>query len=178
MQEFLRVYNIDAMVLGAVSAAIVLAFILLVIIFSLRCRILEKKMAKLKEEAEKRTVRVKFLEKSLDEMQILNSERQQKFAEYVNLRKRCKSSEEKMKKELEAAREKIVQLQDETAAALEAKRESEKKMQEFSGKLDKAIEEIGALQKRNEFWVDEISQLRIKYDALKLRIRKLESGSD
>ena len=40
--------------------------------------------------------------------------------------------------------------------------------------LQMAIEEVEKAQKRNEFWVEQLSELRTKYDALRMRVKRLE----
>ena len=174
LQQLLEQFNIDAMVFGAIAASIVLAFILVVVIFSVRYKSLLEKIDDLKYRLGEKKEKISLLEESLREVQILNASQVQEIQQYQNLEERFRKEQEKIEEQLRQAKERI-EAQMEKISSLEgSRRELEAKLENALGNLGKAEEEIENVRKRNEFWVEQLSELRTKHEALKLRLRRFE----
>ncbi len=175
LQQILEQFNIDAMVFGAIVASIVLAFILVVVIFSVRYKSLLEKIDDLKLRLGEKKEKIGLLEESLREVQILNASQLQEIQQYQDLEERFKKEQEKIEEELHQAKERI-EAQMEKISSLEGnRRELEAKLENALENLGKAEEEIENVRKRNEFWVEQLSELRTKHEALKLRLRRFEN---
>ena len=175
LQQILEQFNIDAMVFGAIVASIVLAFILVVVIFSVRYKSLLEKIDDLKLRLGEKKEKIGLLEESLREVQILNASQLQEIQQYQDLEERFKKEQEKIEEELHQAKERI-EAQMAKISSLEGnRRELAAKLENALENLGKAEEEIENVRKRNEFWVEQLSELRTKHEALKLRLRRFEN---
>ncbi len=174
MEKILSQFNIDAMVFGAIVASVILAFVLVVVIFSVRYKGQYEKIADLGERLKEREEKILLLEESLREVQILNATQLQEIGQYQDLEARYKAEKAKVEEQLALAKERI-DTQREKIADLEAKRaELEAHLHNTRDNLAKANEEIENVRKRNEFWVEQLSELRTKYEAIKSKLRKYE----
>lgn len=175
LEKLLAQFNVDAMVFGAIVASVILAFILVVVIFSVRYKSQQEKIDDLKYRLAEKKEKIGLLEESLREVQILNASQLQEIQQYQNLEERFKKEQEKIEEQLKAAKERI-EAQMEKISALEgSRRELEAKLGNALENLAKAEEEVEKAVQRNEFWVQQLSELRTKHEAVKMRLRKLES---
>ncbi len=174
MEKLFAQFNIDAMVFGAIVASAILAFILVVVIFSVRYKSLYEKIADLRERLKDREEKIALLEESMREVQILNATQLQEIQQYQNLEERYKAEQSKIEEQLALAKERI-EAQREKIADLEAKKaELEANLHNARENLAKANEEIENVRKRNEFWVEQLSELRTKHEAVKSKLRRYE----
>ncbi len=168
--------NIDKMVLGSIVGSIVLAFVLLVAIFSYKIKgqqdgltLLSQELSAVERTIGDLTAQRDDLERKVadgvtivEHYQALETDRQKAFAALQKERDEAQA-------QIETLREKVVLLEKEKASA----RHQEK---QTHAELLAAREEIEAVLKRNEFWVEQLSELRTKHDALKLKLRSLGKG--
>jgi len=174
MEKIFAQFNIDAMVFGAIVASAILAFILVVVIFSVRYKSLYEKIADLQERLKEREEKIALLEESMREVQILNATQLQEIQQYQTLEERYKAEQSKIEEQLALAKERI-DAQREKIADLEAKKaELEANLHNARENLAKANEEIENVRKRNEFWVEHLSELRTKHEAVKSKLRRYE----
>jgi chromosome segregation ATPase len=174
MEKIFAQFNIDAMVFGAIAASIILAFILVVVIFSVRYKSQYEKIADLRERLKEKEEKIALLEESMKEVQILNATQLQEIQQYQDLEERYKAEKAKVEEQLALAKERI-EAQREKIADLEAKRaELEANLNNTRENLAKANEEIENVRKRNEFWVEQLSELRTKHEAVKSKLRRHE----
>ena len=176
LERFLALYHLDAMVFGAIVASVVLAFILVVVIFSVHHKGQLEKIGELQERLKEKKEKIALLEESLREVQILNASQLNEIQQYQDLEERYRKEQEKIEQQLKQAKEHI-EAQREKIASLEGGTQAlEAKLANALENLGKAEEEIEKVRKRNEFWVEQLSELRTKHEAVKLRLRKLERG--
>jgi len=175
LQKLLEQFNVDAMVFGAIVASIILAFILVVVIFSVRYKGQQERIDELRSRLAEKKEKISLLEESLREVQILNAAQLQEIQQYQDLEERFRKEQEKIEEQLKSAKERI-EAQVEKISSLEGnRRELEAKLGNALENLGKAEEEIEKVRKRNEFWVEQLSELRTKHEAIKLRLRRYES---
>jgi chromosome segregation ATPase len=164
--------GLDKMVVGSIVGSIVLAFLLLVAVFSLKIRAEQNRIARLREAFEERVRRVQDLEAEAVRIQEALAHAEAEAAEAE--RKRAATLEELATLEhklatsgetIEALRKVATRHQNEKGELIEALRAAEEA-------IAQARSENEALLKRNEFWVEQLSELRTKYEALK---RKTQS---
>ncbi len=174
LEKLLAQFNVDAMVFGAIVASVILAFVLVVVIFSVRYKSQQEKIEDLKFRLGEKKERIALLEESLREVQILNASQLQEIQQYQDLEERFAKEQEKIETQLKAAKERI-EAQMEKISSLEGtRRELEAKLENAQENLAKAEEEVDKALQRNEFWVQQLSELRTKHEAVKMRLRKLE----
>ena len=174
LEKLLAQFNVDAMVFGAIVASVILAFVLVVVIFSVRYKSQQEKIEDLKFRLGEKKERITLLEESLREVQILNASQLQEIQQYQDLEERFAKEQEKIETQLKAAKERI-EAQMEKISSLEGtRRELEAKLENAQENLAKAEEEVDKALQRNEFWVQQLSELRTKHEAVKMRLRKLE----
>ncbi|WP_457606542.1 hypothetical protein [Nitratifractor sp.] len=174
LQDFLTQFHIDEMVFGAIVASVILAFILVVVIFSVRYKSQQEKILELRERLGEKKEKIDLLEESLREVQILNASQLQEIQQYQDLEERYRKEQEKIEEQLKAARERIEEQQERISTLHGEKKELEAKLGNALENLAKVEEEMEKVLKRNEFWVEQLSELRTKHEALKLRLRKYE----
>ncbi|WP_292655725.1 hypothetical protein [Nitratifractor sp.] len=175
MEKLFAQFNIDAMVFGAIVASVFLAFVLVVVIFSVRYKGQYEKIEDLRDRLKEREEKITMLEESLREVQILNASQRQEIQQFQDLEERYKAEKNKVEEQLALAKERI-EAQREKIADLEGKRkELEVTLENTRENLAKANEEIENVRKRNEFWVEQLSELRTKHEAIKSRLRRYES---
>ncbi|WP_292663163.1 hypothetical protein [Nitratifractor sp.] len=175
LEKLLAQFNVDAMVFGAIVASVILAFVLVVVIFSVRYKSQHEKIDDLKFRLAEKKEKIGLLEESLREVQILNASQLQEIQQYQNLEERFKKEQEKIEEQLKAAKERIDAQMEKISALEGSRRELEAKLENALENLAKAEEEVEKALQRNEFWVQQLSELRTKHEAVKMRLRKLES---
>jgi len=168
--------NVDKMVAGSIVGSVVLAFLLLVVIFSLRIRSLHQVIRDLRLTMDAK-------EKALTQYQADITGYQKQMEDTRSVMDHYQAQEAALQKELESLRYDKNQMA-ETLQVLRGEinqlRDENKKLADDVARSEaerqKVQEEIAAALKRNEFWVEQLSQLRTKYDALLLKLRKMEQA--
>jgi len=172
--RFLPIANVDAMVFGAIVASAVLAFLLVVVIFSVRFRGQQEKVGELMKRLEEREEKLRLTEESLREVQILNASQRQEISHYQDLENRYQAEKNRVEEQLALSRERIEALREKIADLEGKKRELESTLQSTRESVAHLQEEIETVRKRNEFWVEQLSELRTKHEAIKSRLRRCE----
>jgi len=153
--------NIDMMVLSSIIAVVILAFMLVVIIFAVKFKTQHEQNRQLKEHIEEKTERIALLEESLNEVRILNASLQQELGQQEALRAKLQEEIDALTAKLQSADDKTEKDKSELGATLVHTKEN----------LLKLEEALAQATKRNEFWVEQMTEVRTKYDALKLKIK-------
>jgi len=135
MQKLLEYFNIDAMVFGAIVASVALAFVLVVVIFSVRYKGLYERMSHLKEQLKQREESIVRLEETVKEAQILAATQAQEISQAQESLSRYEGEKLKLEEQLALARERI-ETQRERVADLEKKKaELETKLEHLQERL-------------------------------------------
>jgi chromosome segregation ATPase len=167
--------NVDKMVLGSIVGSVLLAFILLVVIFSLEIKSQHDRIRALHEMLDARSQEVNDHQERLSEFERHASDAQTIMEHYQGTEKRLTKATEAIRTELEKAvttareyREEIEQLQGDKEAIAQ-------KLETTQEELVVARKEIETVLKRNEFWVEQLSEVRTKHDALKQKLSMIRS---
>jgi chromosome segregation ATPase len=166
--------SVDKMVLGSLVSSIVLSFVLLVVIFSMRIQSLHGRIGGLRASLEAQKDEIDRQQKHLEEYARQMEDDRTIMAHYREVEsglnqelETLKATKEQLMENASELRKKITQLQAD-------KTESSRAYIQVQSDLKQAKEEIGAVLKRNEFWVEQLAQLRTKHDALVLKLRRME----
>ncbi len=166
----------DVVVLGSIVGSVVLAFVLIVLVFSL----------KLKSLFDRIRILQGTIENQADEV-ASQQERRMELARYVEDYERITQHYQSTEAHLTQAR---IALRDERDKALETARKLRAEIQELQDKhgeqaaaihaleheLASAKEEIHTVRKRNEFWVDQLAKVRKKNETLSRELRTLSGA--
>jgi len=157
------------LVASAIIASVALISILIVVVYAVKFRKYHKRRAQLEMELAKNNKGIEMIRSSLGTMEQLNSTQLQEIERYkkdttksqrdINIQQ---NQINYLGKELESSQQKVASLQkDNTKLQSELSKSKEN--------LFKANEKVESAIKRNEFWVAQVSELRIKYNALNLK---------
>jgi len=171
MESLSLLDDISLMVLASIVISIVLAFVLVVVIFSVKFKSHQEKNIQLRERLEEKIVKVSLLEESLNEVRILNSSQLQELGQQNTIKEQYQSEIEKLSKELEVANEKIEKGNRQILMIEKDKSELGANMNNAKESLAKSEEALLVASKRNEFWVEQMAEMRVKYDALRLKLK-------
>ncbi len=165
--------NVDALVVGAISTSVILSFILLVIIFAMRYKSQNDRVADLKRLIREKDENTKLLMDNIKRLQTVDSEREEKLIRCARLEEHCNNEKRELTDKLTLANNKISALQDRVSELTVINERLEKNYYKAKENMEKALEEVEKSQKRNEFWVEQLSELRTKYEALKVREQRI-----
>jgi len=171
MESLSLLDDISLMVLASIVISIVLAFVLVVVIFSVKFKSHQEKNIQLRERLEEKIVKVSLLEESLNEVRILNSSQLQELGQQSTIKEQYQSEIEKLSKELEVSNEKIEKGNKQILMIEKDKSELGANMNNAKESLAKSEEALLVASKRNEFWVEQMAEMRVKYDALRLKLK-------
>ncbi|HIP60983.1 MAG TPA: hypothetical protein EYG98_00315 [Sulfurovum sp.] len=116
-------------------------------------------------------MKVSLLEESLNEVRILNSSQLQELGQQSTIKEQYQSEIEKLSKELEVSNEKIEKGNKQILMIEKDKSELGANMNNAKESLAKSEEALLVASKRNEFWVEQMAEMRVKYDALRLKLK-------
>ena len=171
MESLSLLDDISLMVLASIVISIVLAFVLVVVIFSVKFKSHQEKNIQLRERLEEKIVKISLLEESLNEVRILNNAQLQELRQQNTIKEQYQSEIEKLSKELEVANEKIEKGNRQILMIEKDKSELGANMNNAKESLAKSEEALLVASKRNEFWVEQMAEMRVKYDALRLKLK-------
>ena len=171
MESLSLLDDISLMVLASIVISIVLAFVLVVVIFSVKFKSHQEKNIQLRERLEEKIVKISLLEESLNEMRILNSSQLQELEQQSTIKEQYQSEVEKLSKELEVANDKIEKANEQILMIEKEKSELGANISNAKENLEKLEEALAISSKRNEFWVEQMAEMRAKYDALRLKLK-------
>ncbi len=163
--------NINMMALASIIAAVLLAFILVVIIFSVRLRGSHERNSELKAIIEKQAEEIKLLEEGLNDVRVVNASQQQELGQQEEIKRTLKEEISRLEEACGKAKEKIEALQAEIMALEKNKSELGANFSNAKEMVEKLEEALAHATKRNEFWVEQMAEVRTKYEALKLKVR-------
>jgi len=161
--------DIDAIVIGAVGSSIILSFILLVIIFAMRYKSQNERVHDLKRLIREKDEKAKLLIENLRRLQESDTAREEQLIRCARLEEICKDEKRELVESLEFAKSKISKLEARVSELTQINQTLERNYLKAKDSMEKALEEAEKAQKRNEFWVEQLSELRAKYDALKVK---------
>lgn len=162
--------NVDTMVLGGIVSSVVLAFVLVVVIFSIKIKMQHDHIEHLQVEVAKR-------DRQIQTEQELQKKAHRDVSDAQTVMEHYQQQEETLLKELIGIRQQLETAQmRRNKLRLEAGRLSEEKqvlvktIETLRTDMEHAQTEVDAARKRNEFWIAQIAELRTKHEALKLKL--------
>ena len=161
--------DIDAIVVGAISTSVILSFILLVIIFSMRYKAQNERVTDLKRILREKDANTQLLMENIKRLQNIDSEREYKLIRCAKLEENYKIEKQELMDRLTLSQAKIAELEDRVSQLTLINQRLEKNFLKAKESMDKAMQEVEKAQQRNEFWVEQLSELRAKYEALKAK---------
>jgi len=164
--------GLDKMVLGSIVGSVILAFLLLIVVFSVKIKSQQDRIALLRSGLAERSEELQTFEAMLSTTQRKESDAQTLLEHYQEVEEAQEKREQALREKLKKAHDSAQELQ---RAITKLQEEKEALAQAFA-KLEHehraSREEVAAVLKRNEFWVEQLSELRTKHEALKLKLRK------
>ena len=163
--------NINMLVLASIVAVVLLAFVLVVIVFSVRLRSWQERNRELKVTIEEQAEKMALLDESLSEVRVLNASQLQELGQQEGIKETLKEEITKLENQLKEAQERIEKYSTEVMALEKSKSELGANFANAKERAEKLEEALAHATKRNEFWVEQMAEVRTKYDALKLKVR-------
>ncbi len=163
--------NINMLVLASIVAAVLLAFVLVVMVFSVRLRSWQERNRELKETIEVQAEKIALLDESLNEVRVLNASQLQELGQQEEIKEKLKEEITKLEAQLKEAQERIEKSRKEIMALEKNKSELGANFANARETIVKLEEALTHATKRNEFWVEQMAEVRTKYEALKLKVR-------
>jgi chromosome segregation ATPase len=167
-------WDTDAIVLGAIVSSIILSFILLVIVFAMRYKAQNERVLDLEKLLKEKEKRNQLLSENMEKLKERDLSMRKRLEECAGVEKRFAREKEEIERRLTEAHTTIDTLNEKIKELERLKSELEFAYASAKDDLQMAIEEVEKAQKRNEFWVEQLSELRTKYDALRMRVKRLE----
>ena len=166
--------GLDKMVLGSIVGSVILAFLLLIVVFSVKIKSQQDRIATLREVLENCTQETRNQKDELADQIRKAADAQTVMEHYQQQDEQHQKTEASLRKELEKALHTAKELRQTLTELGEEKRALAQSTEKARQELSASQEEIQAVLKRNEFWVEQLSELRTKHEALKLKLRKME----
>lgn len=170
--EALEIFsNVNMLVVYSILLVVALVAVLVIIVFTVKYKSYQDKNSNLVEFLHECKTKSSILSDRLDSQLELNSKQAQEIAGIDAMKNQ-------FQKELERLHDKIVSLESRNEEASARILELEKVRSDLEANIINARDNeskselalVDAL-KRNEFWVDQMSELRVKYEALQLKLR-------
>lgn len=171
MQGISFLEDIDMMVLSSIIVAVILAFILVVIVFMIKSKSQYENIKELKKTLAEKRDKVLQLEESLNEVRILNASQLQEISQHKEVKEKFKSDTDALNSKLNKAHEKLEALSAEMLSLEKEKSKLSANIQNAKDTTTKLEEALSQATKRNEFWVEQMTEVRTKYEALKLKVK-------
>ena len=173
MLSFLpKTLNLNDVVVITIISSVVLAFILVVIIFSIRYKIQSDRIIDLKRVIKAKDEKISSLENSLSEIKKINSTQKEYISNFKNIENGYIKECNRLESELKVARSEILSLNKTIDDLRDIKKSLENILFQTENDLNKTREEVEKAEKRKDFWVEQCSELGKKCDALKLQLKK------
>ncbi|NKQ40403.1 MAG: hypothetical protein HF962_02405 [Sulfurovum sp.] len=163
--------NINMMVLSGIVVVVLLAFLLVVVVFTVKFRSQHEKIVQLKEMLEDKIGKTILVEESLSEVRILNASQLQELSQQDDIKCRLQKEIDTLTEQLQKANDKIEKSSSTIISLEKDKSELGANVQNTKEILLKAEEALEHTTKRNEFWVEQMTEVRTKYEALKLKVK-------
>jgi chromosome segregation ATPase len=163
--------NVDMMVLASIIVVVILAFVLVVIVFTIKFKTHYERIKQLQENLDSKSEKSLLLEESLSEARILNATHQQELNQQDGLKAKLQGEIDALTLKLQTAEEKIENLNSNIVMLEKSKSELGASLQHTKESVLKLEDTLEQASKRNEFWVEQMTEVRTKYEALKLKIK-------
>lgn len=163
--------NINMMVLASIIAAVILSFILVVIIFSVLLRSQQEKNREAKALTMEQAEKISLLEESLNEVRVLNASQLQELGQQDAIKSALRDELAILEGKLKRAHEKIERGSAEIMLLEKTKSEQGANLRNAKESIVKLEESLANATKRNEFWVEQMAEVRTKYEALRLKVK-------
>ena len=163
--------NINMLVLAGIIAVVLLAFVLVVTVFAVRLRSWQEKNKELQSTIEVQSEKIALLDESLGEVRILNASQLQELGQQEEIRDAFKEEISKLENQLKEAQEEIEASRKEAMSLEKSNSELSANFANAKEAVEKLEEKLAQATKRNEFWVEQMTEIRTKYEALKLKVR-------
>ena len=171
MENMAMFDNINMLVLAGIIAAVLLAFVLVVMIFAIRLRSWQEKNKELKSTIETQSEKITLLDESLGEVRILNTSQLQELGQQEEIKDALKEEILKLENQLKEAQEEIETSRKKAMLLEKSNSELSANFTNAKEAVEKLEEKLEQANKRNEFWVEQMAEVRTKYEALKLKVR-------
>ena len=162
--------TIDTWVLGGIVGSVMLAFVLVVVIFSIRIKIEHDHLRHLQEEIAERDRRIRTEQARHKKAYRDAADAQTVIAHYQQQEKELVNELTGIRRELEAAKRREEKLQRDVRNLSGEKQKLVTAVATLRADLEQARAEVDAARKRNEFWIAQMAELRTKHEALKHKI--------
>ena len=163
--------NTDMMVLGSIVAVVILAFLLVVLIFTVKFKSQQEQTRVLQERLDEKKKKVILLEESMAEVRTVNTSQLQELNQQSGIREKLQTEIKLLSSQLDVSNEKIEALNMQILSLEKEKSTLDANVQNSQANLLKLEEALEHATRRNEFWVEQMTEVRTKYEALKLKVR-------
>jgi chromosome segregation ATPase len=142
-----------------------------VVVFTVKLKSQQEKSRSFKEDRDEKHERITLLEESLSDVRILNASLEQELGQQEGIRSALQAEIDTLMAKLQASDAKIEALNTEIVALEKNKSELGASVQYTKESLAKLEDALEQATKRNEFWVEQMTEIRTKYEALKLKLK-------
>ncbi len=162
--------NINMMVLASIVIVVLLAFILVVVVFTVKLKSQQEKSRSFKEERDEKHEKITLLEESLSDVRILNASLEQELSQQEGIKSKLQAEIDALTAKLQISDDKIEALNTQIITLEKNKSELGASVQYTKESLVKLEDALEQATKRNEFWVEQMTEVRTKYEALRLKM--------
>ncbi len=166
MEGFDFLTNMNVVFVESLLAVVALLFILTIILFVSRLKIYQVKNVNLHNKLEKQKEQIILLLEDSENIRIHSTRLTKEHQEGIQTIERYKATIKELNNRLDSSNESINSLKKDITTLREEKDKIYQKMANHDNTTDELKTELEALEKRNQFWVSQMSELRVKYNAL------------
>jgi len=159
------------LVLVSIAAVVLLLFVLLIIVYTIKIRSINQKSIDMQNRLDQSIERADLMEESLNEVRRLNSIQLDEINGNDKSKEKLNREIKKLKHEVQVKTDEAVISQNMLDGLIRDKNEFDKNIKEMQEVLDKHEKSLDVANKRNEFWVEQMTELRTKYEALRLKLK-------
>jgi len=170
MEGFDFLTNMNVVFVESLLAVVALLFILTIILFVSRLKIYQVKNVKLHKRLEAQEQKNRLLLEDSENMQIHNTRLTKEHQESAKVVKKHKSTIKKLNTKLDISDSTLESHKKDIKILKEQKDKLYQKIVDHDSVTDELKVALDNLGKRNEFWVAQMSELRIKYNALNKKL--------
>ena len=163
--------NINMMVLSSIVIVVFLAFMLVVVVFTVKFKSQQENNRSLRKKLDEKLEKLVLLEDSLSKIQTINTSQMQKLKQQKEIKIKLEKEIDLLYKKLKNITEKTETLNIKIASLEKEKSELGATLHHTKEELKKLEEALEHANKRNEFWVEQMTEVRTKYEALKLKVK-------
>jgi chromosome segregation ATPase len=169
--------GLDKMIVGSIVGSILLAFFLLIVLFSQKVRAEQKRVMQLRETIEHPPLDAQRLEASLSEQQAACAQTLEDLATAQEQHRYALEQIATLKQNQAEADETIEQLRTVATHHADELQRYKDAVHALEEKLEQTEADKRSLKRRNELWVEQLAQLRTQYEALKQATHQQEHPS-